>query len=192
MSSETQQMNQPKSGGTCFFGVFFFPQKVRYAKSCSFCASHKARGRWAFARLPEQAESNEEISIFSRSFPNEFFQFQVKRLFQMTCSFKGNNSVLILWAPPPFSLASVSFPIFHLPLPTRISRDSPLGTPSVVPSGGWPAPGPGSRNQMLLLLWPHSSPFRALLLEGLRREGQASLCPPGFVCYLRCKDCSLI
>lgn len=76
----------------------------------------------------------------------------------MTCSFKGNNSVLILCAPPPSSLASVSFPIFHLPLPTRISRDSPLGTPSVVPSGGWPAPGPGSRNQMLLLLWPHSSP----------------------------------
>lgn len=66
------------------------------------------------------------------------------------------------WGPPPFS----SLPRGHFfPLWRR------------------PAPGPGSRNQMLLLLWPHSSPVRAGLLEGLR-QGGTGFPLPSWLCLL--------
>lgn len=105
----------------------------------------------------------------------------MKRLFQRTSSLKGNNLLYFDYFSSSF-FSSLSFSIFNLSLPARVSRDLPpepllstaelspraLTSPgsSSFPSWRWTCSGPGQwRNQVLLLPPPDSSlsPFRALL-----------------------------
>lgn len=115
----------------------------------------------------------------------------MKRLFQMTCSFKGNNSILILYVPsrlPPCPPLPRPFlcPLSLFPFLISLCQQASPGTPHWGPPRFWSLP-----RGHLFSLWRLACPwawaaetrcsfcsghtalllFRALLLEGLRRGG---------------------
>lgn len=149
---------------------------------------------YMFAKLLPQEQRKEKISIFSQQFQNAFFRFQIKRPFQMTSSFKGNNSLYFdsLFFLPPF-LQPLSLSIFNLSLPTRTSRDSQPGPlrfsflkscpTSPHQQHFFPFLGLGSRNRVLFLPWPHSSLFR-ILLPGRFVSGGTGFTLPSWLCLL--------
>lgn len=141
----------------------------------------------------------------------------MKRPSQVTSSSKRNNSLyfhslffLTSFLQPLSSFFFFPPSIFNLPLPIRISRDSPLelflslscravptspGPAALLsPSGDGPAPGPGPGEQepdTLLALTTQLSVEGSATWTVCVKQGRGSLCLPGFVCYLGAKTVQL-
>lgn len=151
-----------------------------------------------------QEQRKEKMSIFSQQFQNEFFRVQMKTLFQMTSSFKGNSSISILDFSSPFSSGLFSlFPFLISPcqqesprtphqdlfpslprraVPTRPGPEALLPPPTAGPPLGRAAePDAG-------LARPRHCALRAALPEGWCQEvwcqGGTGYTLPSWLCLL--------